>query len=162
MRGFVKANHGSADEQRAARYILKDMVNGKLLYCQPPPNISPSKFNHEAFKEQIRKYSLLRSHAAKQQQKQQPASSSASTSVPQKKVGASAEAIDDDDLDIDNTSGPSTKKFRNVSGPTVLCLFLIRLVLTVTTGGGGGGGGGGARPARRGGGRARGGPGRAG
>ncbi|EXJ62610.1 hypothetical protein A1O7_03048 [Cladophialophora yegresii CBS 114405] len=37
-RGFNTQGAGSQpDESRAARYILKDYVNGKLLYCHPPP-----------------------------------------------------------------------------------------------------------------------------
>jgi large subunit GTPase 1 len=36
-RGYMTQGFGSADEPRAARYILKDYVNGKLLYVQPPP-----------------------------------------------------------------------------------------------------------------------------
>ena len=42
MRGFMKAGHGMPDESRAARLILKDYVNGKLLYCHPPPRPSSS------------------------------------------------------------------------------------------------------------------------
>jgi large subunit GTPase 1 len=42
MRGFMKAGHGTPDESRAARLILKDYVNGKLLYCHPPPHPSSS------------------------------------------------------------------------------------------------------------------------
>ncbi len=37
-RGFMTQGFGSADESRAARYILKDYVNGKLLFVNPPPN----------------------------------------------------------------------------------------------------------------------------
>ncbi|KAF5015473.1 hypothetical protein F66182_13186, partial [Fusarium sp. NRRL 66182] len=36
-RGFATQGLGQPDESRAARYILKDYVNGKLLYCHPPP-----------------------------------------------------------------------------------------------------------------------------
>lgn len=36
-RGFMTQGFGSADESRASRYILKDYVNGKLLYINPPP-----------------------------------------------------------------------------------------------------------------------------
>ncbi|KAK6458148.1 uncharacterized protein RJT20DRAFT_126083 [Scheffersomyces xylosifermentans] len=36
-RGYMTQGFGSADEPRAARYILKDYVNGKLLYISPPP-----------------------------------------------------------------------------------------------------------------------------
>ncbi|EEP79510.1 hypothetical protein UREG_04356 [Uncinocarpus reesii 1704] len=38
-RGFATTGQGQPDESRAARYILKDYVNGKLLYCHPPPPI---------------------------------------------------------------------------------------------------------------------------
>ncbi|EAW12561.1 ribosome biogenesis GTPase LSG1 [Aspergillus clavatus NRRL 1] len=36
-RGFATQGQGQPDESRAARYILKDYVNGKLLFCHPPP-----------------------------------------------------------------------------------------------------------------------------
>ncbi|KAK2742308.1 hypothetical protein FQN57_005396 [Myotisia sp. PD_48] len=36
-RGFKTTGLGQPDESRAARYILKDYVNGKLLFCHPPP-----------------------------------------------------------------------------------------------------------------------------
>ncbi|XP_078696771.1 large subunit GTPase 1 homolog [Branchiostoma floridae x Branchiostoma belcheri] len=43
MRGFMTA-HGQPDTPRSARYILKDYVNGKLLYCHPPPGVDPEEF----------------------------------------------------------------------------------------------------------------------
>ncbi|XP_028259504.1 large subunit GTPase 1 homolog [Parambassis ranga] len=43
MRGFM-TSHGQPDQSRSARYILKDYVNGKLLYCYPPPHINPEDF----------------------------------------------------------------------------------------------------------------------
>ncbi|XP_077146475.1 large subunit GTPase 1 homolog [Ranitomeya variabilis] len=43
MRGFMTA-HGQPDQPRSARYILKDYVNGKLLYCHPPPGVDASEF----------------------------------------------------------------------------------------------------------------------
>ncbi|XP_029471651.1 large subunit GTPase 1 homolog isoform X1 [Rhinatrema bivittatum] len=51
MRGFMTA-HGQPDQPRSARYVLKDYVNGKLLYCHPPPVIDPSSFQsqYEKFK----------------------------------------------------------------------------------------------------------------
>lgn len=36
-RGYMTQGFGSADEPRASRYILKDYVNGKLLFINPPP-----------------------------------------------------------------------------------------------------------------------------
>lgn len=46
-RGFTRAGQGTPDEARAARYILKDYVNAKLLYCHPPPEVDPVDFNEE-------------------------------------------------------------------------------------------------------------------
>ncbi|XP_062955489.1 large subunit GTPase 1 homolog [Cynocephalus volans] len=46
MRGFMTA-HGQPDQPRSARYILKDYVNGKLLYCHPPPERDPVTFQHQ-------------------------------------------------------------------------------------------------------------------
>lgn len=41
-RGYMTQGYGSADEPRAARYILKDYINGKLLFVNPPPKFLPS------------------------------------------------------------------------------------------------------------------------
>lgn len=50
-RGFTKAGQGNPDESRAARFVLKDYVAGKLLYVQPPPNtLSGDDFNAEIYK----------------------------------------------------------------------------------------------------------------
>lgn len=56
-RGFTKTGQGQPDESRAARYILKDYVNGKLLFCHPPPPppsettppFDPYHFNRELY-----------------------------------------------------------------------------------------------------------------
>ncbi|KAL8805465.1 MAG: hypothetical protein Q9182_001920 [Xanthomendoza sp. 2 TL-2023] len=51
-RGFAKTGQGQPDESRAARYILKDYVSGKLLFCQPPPSDTPidaQEFNRELY-----------------------------------------------------------------------------------------------------------------
>lgn len=51
-RGFVKTGQGQPDESRAARYILKDYVNGKLLFVHPPPfnpPIDPHEFNRDLY-----------------------------------------------------------------------------------------------------------------
>ncbi|KAI9243151.1 hypothetical protein BDA99DRAFT_530828 [Phascolomyces articulosus] len=45
-RGYFRSSQGNPDEARAARYILKDYVNGKLLYCHPPPNIKLEEHEH--------------------------------------------------------------------------------------------------------------------
>ncbi|ORX57002.1 P-loop containing nucleoside triphosphate hydrolase protein [Hesseltinella vesiculosa] len=46
-RGYFRSSQGNPDEARAARYILKDYVNGKLLYCHPPPDTESDVFNRE-------------------------------------------------------------------------------------------------------------------
>ncbi|XP_026465202.1 large subunit GTPase 1 homolog, partial [Ctenocephalides felis] len=43
-RGFMTAN-GQPDCPRSARYILKDYVNGKLLYCYAPPNMKQDEYH---------------------------------------------------------------------------------------------------------------------
>lgn len=50
MRGFM-TTHGQPDQSRSARYVLKDYVNGKLLYCHPPPHILAADFQpqHRTF-----------------------------------------------------------------------------------------------------------------
>lgn len=49
MRGFMTPR-GLPDNPRAARYILKDYVNGKLLYCHAPPGILQSEFHIHTLK----------------------------------------------------------------------------------------------------------------
>ena len=51
-RGFAKTGQGQPDESRAARYVLKDYVSGKLLFCHPPPAdppINAREFNQELY-----------------------------------------------------------------------------------------------------------------
>jgi large subunit GTPase 1 len=55
-RGFATTGQGQPDESRGARYVLKDYVNGKLLFCHPPPlskdesdQIDPKTFNKDLY-----------------------------------------------------------------------------------------------------------------
>lgn len=41
---MTRSSFGMPDTSRAARYILKDYVNAKLLYAHPPPGINPDEF----------------------------------------------------------------------------------------------------------------------
>lgn len=43
-RGFMTAN-GQPDQSRAARKMVKDFVNGKLLFCVSPPNAKQTEFH---------------------------------------------------------------------------------------------------------------------
>ena len=59
----MRSTYGNPDEARAARYILKDYVNGKLLFCHPPPGVSPDAFN------EITHYQSLKRVAGKKRTK---------------------------------------------------------------------------------------------
>ncbi|KAI8324838.1 P-loop containing nucleoside triphosphate hydrolase protein [Martensiomyces pterosporus] len=49
-RGMFKGGEGNPDESRAARILLKDYVNGKLVYCHPPPDHpDAAEFNEEHY-----------------------------------------------------------------------------------------------------------------
>ncbi|KAI5303943.1 hypothetical protein KEM56_007034 [Ascosphaera pollenicola] len=50
-RGYATTGLGQPDESRAVRYILKDYVSGKLLFCHPPPNldVDPADFNKDLY-----------------------------------------------------------------------------------------------------------------
>lgn len=43
-RGMTRASFGMPDTSRAARHVLKDYVNAKLLYAHPPPGIDADEF----------------------------------------------------------------------------------------------------------------------
>uniref|UniRef100_A0AAY5LCS2 Large subunit GTPase 1 homolog n=1 Tax=Esox lucius TaxID=8010 RepID=A0AAY5LCS2_ESOLU len=45
MRGFM-TTHGQPDQSRSAKYsmLFSTVIEGKLLYCHPPPHISPADF----------------------------------------------------------------------------------------------------------------------
>jgi len=49
-RGYVRSGQGNPDEARSARYLLKDYINGKLLFCHPPPFIPEASFNEPTHK----------------------------------------------------------------------------------------------------------------
>ncbi|XP_039437721.1 large subunit GTPase 1 homolog [Culex pipiens pallens] len=43
-RGYMTAN-GQPDQSRGSRYVLKDYVNGKLLYCYAPPEVEQTQYH---------------------------------------------------------------------------------------------------------------------
>ncbi|THH28296.1 hypothetical protein EUX98_g5893 [Antrodiella citrinella] len=46
-RGFTRSGQGNPDEARAARVVLKDYVNAKILFCHAPPGIEDDIFNQQ-------------------------------------------------------------------------------------------------------------------
>ncbi|KIK70791.1 hypothetical protein GYMLUDRAFT_32851 [Collybiopsis luxurians FD-317 M1] len=54
-RGYARSGQGNPDEARAARYILKDYVNAKLLFCHPPPDVPEKDFNTETHENSLRR-----------------------------------------------------------------------------------------------------------
>lgn len=61
-RGFM-THKGIPDYQRAARYILKHFVTGKLLHCEPPPGVDIAAFKPQMSPSEKEK---LHSHSDKQ------------------------------------------------------------------------------------------------
>lgn len=54
-RGYMRSGQGNPDEAHAARYILKDYVNAKLLFCHPPPGVESKLFNEQTHQIQLRR-----------------------------------------------------------------------------------------------------------
>ncbi|XWX00106.1 hypothetical protein V2A60_008123 [Cordyceps javanica] len=67
-RGFKTSGLGQPDQSRAARYVLKDYVNGKLLFVSPPPGVDDAaSFNRELYDElhlPEKRRAALAAHAA--------------------------------------------------------------------------------------------------
>jgi len=63
-RGFMTAN-GQPDQSRAARKVLKDFINGKLLFCQAPPTMKQTEF--QTFPERQREEYVLQNLPPRQQ-----------------------------------------------------------------------------------------------
>lgn len=57
-------SNGQPDQSRSARYVLKDYVNGKLLYCHAPPEIEQSDFQFfpERAKKEVDEEKLPKQH----------------------------------------------------------------------------------------------------
>jgi large subunit GTPase 1 len=59
-RSMLAASSGAPDYQRAARLIIKEYADGKLLYCHSPPNFEESFFQKETFLMSLQKTKKLR------------------------------------------------------------------------------------------------------
>ncbi|KAJ5908440.1 Large subunit GTPase 1 [Penicillium taxi] len=99
-RGFSTQGLGQPDESRAARYVLKDYVNGKFVFVQPPPTaegeptIDPHEFNVDLYDQ---------AHLPVKRQAQ----------IAAKTVGD----VDEDDLDVDISSFISKDSGADRQGP---------------------------------------------
>lgn len=89
-RGFTRSGQGNPDEARSARFILKDYVNGKLLFCQSPPGIPESDFNEETHR-----IALRRAEGTKR--------------APVTRVGKNADTFVATPIQINGASAPSVK-----------------------------------------------------
>lgn len=58
--------NGQPDQSRSARYVLKDYVSGKLLYCHAPPDENQSEFH--TFPDRVRA-EIAEQQLPKQQQR---------------------------------------------------------------------------------------------
>lgn len=96
----MRSGQGNPDEARAARYVLKDYVNGKLLFCHSPPGISEMEFNSETYERRMKKYATKKKAPTTRVTKDadtfvasQAQDASASQTL---KLGQKSKAIDED------------------------------------------------------------------
>jgi large subunit GTPase 1 len=102
-RGFATQGLGQPDESRAARWILKDYVKGKLLFCHPPPAdppIDPHHFNRDLY------------DAAHLPEKRR-AALAASVAAAMKQSNRDPSLMDDPDLPMPPVGGAKGKKLDN-------------------------------------------------
>jgi len=94
-RGFSTQGLGQPDESRAARYVLKDYVNGKLLWVNPPPvDDDETPYDTAEFNQEL--YDIA--HLPERRQAQ----------ISQAKIGKPAGPQElADDLDSENLSTPN-------------------------------------------------------
>ena len=99
-RGFAgTGRQAQPDEARAARYILKDYVNGKLLYCHPPPHdpeIDGKEFNKSLYDFAhlpAKRQAWLIAHGDEAEQ-DAAAETASSVSAPQVKTGNKSKNLD--------------------------------------------------------------------
>lgn len=121
-RGYTRSGQGNPDEARSARDILKDYVNGKLLFCHAPPNIPEESFN-----EQTHDSALLRAAGKKKApttrvgkgadtfvpSNVEDAPSDSTSILPAQGRGFKSKNVDHDFFE--NTSGLSAKPFMQSS-----------------------------------------------
>ncbi|XP_070508391.1 large subunit GTPase 1 homolog [Chironomus tepperi] len=98
-RGYMTAN-GQPDQSRSARRVLKDFVNGKLLYCYGPPTTDQNKF-HE-FPERTNKEVSVENLPPRQQRAM--------------KIAKKASSKDIDDLFFQTSVQNAHVKGRNLMG----------------------------------------------
>jgi large subunit GTPase 1 len=100
-RGFMTQGLGQPDQSRAARYVLKDYVAGKLLYCEPPPgSVDGKEFNRELY------------DMAHMPEKRRPALAAALEALALKEAAEEDDGDDDDDdiLGLESTALPQGRK----------------------------------------------------
>jgi large subunit GTPase 1 len=70
-RSMLTASSGLPDHARAARYIIKDYADGKLLYCHAPPipNLDVVAFNRETVETTLHNTKKIRDALQRQQEK---------------------------------------------------------------------------------------------
>lgn len=115
-RSLMAASSGAPDYQRAARIVIKDYANGKLLYCHPPPNdVNKVEFFRETIATALKNAEKLRMKLLVHQHQKEVYSELAEVEEKDEATDMS-ELIDDDMLDLlggtpaDAISQPVKKK----------------------------------------------------
>lgn len=80
-RSMLAAASGVPDFQRAARLVIKDYADGKLLYCHAPPTADPEQFHRETIVTALTRTKKLREKFGSVLVQQERQSQDASTPV---------------------------------------------------------------------------------
>jgi large subunit GTPase 1 len=108
-RGFLASFSGVPDYQRAARIIIKDYADGKLLYCHPPPFVADiDTFLKDTTETALRQTQRTRERLLKQQQKVEALNAATNGPVASSSVNRKTKAADAmDDEFLQQMIGPT-------------------------------------------------------
>jgi large subunit GTPase 1 len=98
-RGYTRASFGLPDTSRSARYVLKDYVNAKLLYCHPPPGKNAHVFNEETHANAIKQIELESRKKAPTTRYGKGSDAHVKPASGAPKVGANGEILEDPTVD---------------------------------------------------------------
>jgi len=98
-RGFLASFSGVPDYQRAARIMVKDYADGKLLYCHPPPSLDDfASFQKDTIETALRHTQRTRERLLKQQQKVEALNATPNGVVAVSRTSKPADVMDDEFL----------------------------------------------------------------
>lgn len=116
-RGLLASFSGVPDFSRAARLVIKDYADGKLLYCHPPPGADVEEFSAETIVTALQQTKRLREKLVKQQAADQVKQDERMKRVAkQQATNAGVDAIDEDLLLLIGAAAPEAVKQQPTAG----------------------------------------------